>query len=247
MRLARRCGSARTGSRISVTSSQPPPRSYLAASVGDLVVAADTMDDVLGGARARGAAAVRTASTRGCRSSSHRPILAPADTDLEALERITRQLERSGFVRQGGLARRNLGLAKLGRDDRTGAADDLIAASTRLLDIDTGAAALGVAALACWRRDRPPRNRLVAASRAWATCELGAGIGRRRRTMGTGRDDGRFLDRARSRPSDPLGGAGARRFAAFSLGTERGAARALGLTRPRRARRERAAGSPRIP
>ena len=96
-----------------------------------------------------------------------------ADTDLEALERITRQLERSGFVRQGGLARRNLGLAKLSRDDRSGAADDLIAASTRLLDIDTGAAALGVAALGALASGSDAANTLVAASqprgdtRAW--------------------------------------------------------------------------------
>ena len=95
-----------------------------------------------------------------------------ADTDLDTLERITRQLERSGFVRQGGLARRNLGLAKLRSNDRIGAADDLVAASTRLLDVDTGAAALGVAALGALASGSDSSNTLVAASRAWRRASL---------------------------------------------------------------------------
>lgn len=144
---------------------------YLSASIGDLVAADDTMADVL------------AAREHAARSGSDR-ILARllfveasaefrnAETDLDAAERITRQLERSGFVRQSGLARRNLGLAKLRSEDQMGATDDLVAAATRLLDVDRAAAALSLAALGVLAAGSDRADALVASSRAWRRASL---------------------------------------------------------------------------
>ncbi len=139
----------------------------LAAMVADLVGAVDTMVDV---------DAARSLAVN-CGWDRMLPRLLgievsvlcrdPGLEDLDALERATRQVERSGVLRQGAVARRNVGLIRLHRDDRLGAWDDLLLAARRLLEGESSGGGVALVALGGLCADAAIARALIHTGRAW--------------------------------------------------------------------------------